>query len=146
MEACSSAVSDLVERRRCRLDDGVKRTLSPRHRLPAGRLLCFDVKSSLYFEAPQAGSQGFFDAFDVPPWDTWVGCSTVSREQHRIAWATPQPDGHWPITLLTWVPQAMVELAEGGIAADPVRPYAWLPEGPPLEDVLGMALRLTKRR
>ena len=61
--------------------------------------------------APLA-SEGYFDDFNEPPWDTWVG----------YVWDDAAPGGSakpfWSC-LVTWVPAACIPYARRGIDVNP---------------------------
>jgi hypothetical protein len=64
-----------------------------------GRLLLYRPSENLACGAAEVYSNGFFDVNNVPPWDIWVDFS----------------EG----TLVSWVPPALVEVAQMGIAVNP---------------------------
>jgi hypothetical protein len=70
-----------------------------------GRLLLYSPSENLACGAAEASSNGFFDANNVPPWDIWVDFS----------------EG----TLLSWVPPALVDLAQMGIYVNPEGCIRW---------------------
>jgi hypothetical protein len=74
-----------------------------------GRLLLNDPCENLADGAAEFSSSGFFDAYNVPPWDTWV----EFRDR----------------TLVCWVPVELVPLAEMGIDANPEQCIRWAEEG-----------------
>jgi hypothetical protein len=70
-----------------------------------GRLLLYDPYENLADGAAQLNSNGFFDAGNVPPWDTWVGLS----------------EG----VLLSWVHPLLIEAAQMGIDVNPEECIRW---------------------
>jgi hypothetical protein len=46
--------------------------IAPAATLAGGRLLLFDPEGTLSDGAAEASTDGFYDADNVPPWDTWV--------------------------------------------------------------------------
>lgn len=83
-----------------------RRTLDP---LGGGELLIYLPRGQASGGAAQAASEGYFDARDLPPWDTWV------------AWVQEESREY----LVCWVPLEGVPLAAAGIAAAPGS-LAWL--------------------
>ncbi len=67
-------------------------------------LLCFPMET-VSCGAAEAASRGFFDAEDVPPWDTWF-------------WYAGQ-------VILCWVPDGFISRAQAGIDANPVDCIHW---------------------
>lgn len=70
-----------------------------------GRLLLYVPSENLADGAAQYSSNGFFDVNNVPPWDIWVAFSER--------------------TLVSWVPTALVELAQKGIDVNPEGCIRW---------------------
>ena len=70
-----------------------------------GRLLLFVPSETLFDGAAQLSSNGFFDADNVPPWDIWVDFS----------------EG----TLVSWVPPALLDVAQMGIYVNPEACIRW---------------------
>jgi hypothetical protein len=70
-----------------------------------GRFLLYSPSENLACGAAEASSNGFFDVNNVPPWDIWVDFS----------------EG----TLVTWVPPALLDVAQMGISANPEECIRW---------------------
>jgi hypothetical protein len=85
--------------------------LHPAHDLAGGRLLVYEPDQSLCDGAAMVSSDGFFDADNVPPWDTWLGY--VYDEQFNRVY------------LLSWVPPVFLALADDGIEANPELCIRW---------------------
>ncbi|MFN7770031.1 MAG: hypothetical protein ACK5WR_17230 [Planctomycetaceae bacterium] len=81
--------------------------------LNGGRLLCYFPDDTLSDGAAEHVSDGFFDYFNTPPWDTWVGYFEDRETRY---------DNY----LLSYVPERLVALAEGGILVNPERCILWL--------------------
>jgi hypothetical protein len=80
-----------------------------------GRLLHFDPSASLSDGAAQVASEGFFDADNTPPEDTWVDF-------------VEKPEGRWTAFdsyLVCWIPAELVEAAIAGIEANPEECLRW---------------------
>lgn len=84
--------------------------------LLGGRLVTYFPDADLCDGAAQAESDGFFDAFNVPPWDTWVAYFEDN----------PGASGSYDNYLLAYVPQPFVPLVEGGISVNPEQCIMWL--------------------
>jgi hypothetical protein len=65
-----------------------------------GRLLFYEPDQNVEDGASQYMSKGYFDEKDAPPWDTWI-C-------------------YFDRQLISWVPPCLLELAQTGIATNPV--------------------------
>ena len=70
-----------------------------------GRLLLYTPSENLACGAADASSNGFFDVNNVPPWDIWV--EFADR------------------TLVSWVPPALIDVAQMGIYANPEACIRW---------------------
>jgi hypothetical protein len=70
-----------------------------------GRILLFVPDDTLSDGAARYASKGFFDADNVPPWDTWV-C-------------------YFGRCLMAWVPFELESLANAGINANPEECITW---------------------
>jgi hypothetical protein len=69
------------------------------------RLLIYVPSENVSDGASRYASNGFFDACDCPPWDLWLQYSDR--------------------TLISWVPEILVPLAQAGIDANPVECIRW---------------------
>lgn len=70
-----------------------------------GRLLLYSPSENVACGAAEASSNGFFDTNNVPPWDIWLDFS----------------DG----TLVSWVPPALVDVAQMGVFVNPEECIRW---------------------
>jgi hypothetical protein len=70
-----------------------------------GRLLLYVPSENLADGAAQYSSNGFFNVNNVPPWDIWVAFSER--------------------TLVSWVPMALVGLAQKGMDVNPEGCIRW---------------------
>jgi hypothetical protein len=70
-----------------------------------GRVLLYIPCENVSDGASKYASSGFFDAYDCPPWDTWLHYSDR--------------------TLMSWVPEILIPLAQAGIDANPVECIKW---------------------
>jgi hypothetical protein len=70
-----------------------------------GRLLLYVPSENVSDGASRYASNGFFDAYDCPPWDLWLQYSDR--------------------TLISWVPEILFPLAQAGIDANPVDCVRW---------------------
>jgi hypothetical protein len=70
-----------------------------------GRLLLYSPSENLACGAAEASSNGFFDVNNVPPWDIWVDFSED--------------------TLVSWVPPALLDVAQMGIYVNPEACIRW---------------------
>lgn len=84
--------------------------------LNGGRLLCYFPDADLCDGAAEQESDGFFDVYNTPPWDTWVGYFSDRTD----------PDGSYDNYLLAYVLKQLVPLAAGGILVNPEECIMWL--------------------
>jgi hypothetical protein len=98
----SKAVAEVVARR-SRLTAGA--SAEKRDTNVGGRLLLYTPNENLACGAAEASSNGFFDVNNVPPWDIWV-----------------QYSGR---TLVSWVPPALIDIAQMGIDVNPEECICW---------------------
>jgi hypothetical protein len=78
---------------------------SPLMNVHGGKLLLFTPQDSLSDGAATVASDGFFDADNVPAWDTWLyfgGC-----------------------TLVSWVPPPLISKVQSGIDVNPESCIRW---------------------
>lgn len=73
--------------------------------LSKSRLLIYEPLETVDDGAAEAGSMGFYDVHDAPPWDTWFLCA-----------------GH---TVFCCVPEFAISRAQNGIDANPVDCIHW---------------------
>jgi hypothetical protein len=90
--------------------------LLPPADLAGGRLIGYEPDKNLYDGAAEVCSNGFFDVDNTPAWDTWVAY-------------VAEPSG--PEYLLSWIPPALLDLANGGVDANPEVCIWWLDEEKP---------------
>jgi hypothetical protein len=75
-----------------------------------GRLLLYWPEESLADGAASQSSNGFFDDWNMPPWDTWISLTKVSGGT----------------ALVSWVPSDFVGLVSDGVWANPEECIQWL--------------------
>jgi hypothetical protein len=98
----AKAVAEVVARR-SRLTAGA--SAENRETNVGGRLLLYTPSENLACGAAEASSNRFFDVNNVPPWDIWVDFS----------------EG----TLVSWVPPALLDVAQMGIYVNPEACIRW---------------------
>lgn len=70
--------------------------------------------------AARAASQGYFDAHDAPPWDTWTAYIEEADRSYLVSWVPPQALGLANAAIevapksLAWLEQAGVGLSGFG--------------------------------
>jgi len=84
--------------------------------LGGGRLLAYFPDADLSDGAAEQETDGFFDVYNAPPWDTWVA---LLRDESRS-------DRSYQEFLVSWVPPAFVALAGRGIHVNPESCIVWL--------------------
>ena len=86
-----------------------------------GRLVGYDPELSLFDGATNAGSGGFFDDYDCPPWSTWV--AYVDKQVLL--------DGEgWGPFIVAWVPPALVDSVAVGLRCEAGWSLNWLDDLP----------------
>ncbi len=79
-----------------------------------GRLLVSAPHVSVWDGASEHASAGFIDAFDAPPWDTWITVIASHYGQH-----TDEP------LLVSWVPAQFALEVQEAIDVNPVQNLRW---------------------
>jgi hypothetical protein len=100
----------ILQDTRSRLLDGENIPLGSHKDLQGGKLLAYFPDESVIDGASEVASKGFFDAMEVPPWDTWVG---FFREYKREF-------------IVSYVPMGFIEFAQAGIDVNCVECIQWL--------------------
>ena len=83
-----------------------------------GRLMVYHPDADLCDGAAEAETEGYFDVFNTPPWDTWVGF-------FQDGGGRTDDCTHY---LVAWVPPVFVEVAARGIEVNPEQCIRWLDE------------------
>jgi hypothetical protein len=108
----------LAEQRRHKLEersgDGPYRDPAP---ASGGRLLVHYPGLNLTDGAAELASDGFFDLWNLPPWDTWIAFGEQPTTARELSWAT---------FLISWVPPQLVDHANLGVEINPEQCIAWL--------------------
>lgn len=81
-------------------------------RAPLGKLLVYEVHGTGWDEASEVVSRGYFDSTDEPGWNTWI--DYYEDNDHEIG-----------ARLLCYVPPALIDFADAGIAGNPVLCVDW---------------------
>ncbi len=114
-EEALSVVNTVVERRRGALQ---AENQYPHLKPPlsvGGKLLAFVPAQSLWDGASEEETGGFFDTDNTPPWDTWVQFVRDSyQKESNDVWY-----------LLSWIPEAFINLAQSGIDVNPEGCIFW---------------------
>lgn len=82
-----------------------------------GRLLVHYPGLNLTDGAAELASEGFFDIWNLPPWDTWIAFGTRPTTQRELSEAS---------FLISWVPSQLLEHADAGVGVNPEQCIAWL--------------------
>jgi hypothetical protein len=108
----------------------------PRSDLGGGRILVYGPDEELSDGAAQLETNGYFDVYNCPPWDTWIALVQFSDgEKGRTA------------HLFSWVPPVFESVAQRGIDVNPEASILWLEDWrSPGPSVLVDALRQTQHR
>jgi hypothetical protein len=64
-----------------------RRTLDP---LGGGELLIYLPRGAGSGGKAQQATQGYFDARDIPPWDTWIAWVEEADREYLISWLPPE--------------------------------------------------------
>lgn len=84
--------------------------------LCGGRLLAYFPDEELSDGIAEIESKGFFDIYNAPPWDTWIG---YFEDKSYFAKSSRN-------YLLAYVPPKIVGLADAGIEVNPEECIQWL--------------------
>lgn len=76
-----------------------------------GRLLRYNPNETVLDGTSETSSKGFFDVYDAPPWDLWVG------------WLNPKNRSG---LVICWVPEPLIPAAQAGIDVNPMDCINWL--------------------
>ncbi len=87
--------------------------------LHGGRLLAYFPDSDLCDGAAEAASQGFFNVFNMPGWDTWVTYleDPTHPSDRRSDYAK---------YLIAYIPCDLIAVANSGVIVNPEECIAWL--------------------
>jgi hypothetical protein len=111
-------VAGVISTRHRRVNKALSTPVLTMPDLQGGRLLCYFPDAALGDGVAESESEGFFDAHNTPPWDTWV-----SFVQDGV-----EPKGAYDSYLLAYVPQQLVSNAADGILGNPELSIQWLDE------------------
>lgn len=111
-------VEHLAVKRTELLDGQEKTSLQLALPLTSGRLLAFAPDQSLSDGAAYNATHGFFDADNVPAWDTWIAY-VIDDPVRNPAW---NPVDSY---LLSWVPEPLVQEVGYGIGVIPEDCIFW---------------------
>ena len=67
-------------------------------------------------------TNGFFDRWDAPPWDTWIWYGELGHIINVPANKAIE------VILVSWIPPVFLELAQAGINAHPFSAINWIEE------------------
>jgi hypothetical protein len=112
-----AAVDELAHARARRLtaDDA---PVPPTAGLAGGRLVVYFPDANLFDGSAELESKGLFDGDNLPAWDTWIAYVDEGASEPRS----------YESYLVSWVPPALLELADRAIAVNPERCIVWADE------------------
>lgn len=79
--------------------------------LNQGKILIYEPDSNIADCLSEEETNGYFDPYDCPPWDTWVGYITINIDQRYV---------------LSWVLNEIVPIVNAGFEINPVECFYWL--------------------
>lgn len=112
-------VEQLASKRAALLQKQGSASLQTIDPLAGGRVLAFNPDGSTSDSALYDFTQGFIDGHNLPAWDTWI-CYVTNDPVSNLEW--------WrgcDSYLLSWVPNALIEGVETGIAANSDECVRW---------------------
>lgn len=115
-EGRDDVVCDVGNSRERRVWKEVPQRIESMPDLRGGRLMVYFPDADLCDGAAEIESEGFFDLYNTPPWDTWVLYCTDRRPDSLSCEAY----------LLAYVPAPLVDLANVGIIVNPEQCIQWL--------------------
>jgi hypothetical protein len=92
----------------------------PQDPLGGGLLLVYFPTPPHSHGAARAASDGYFDTYDAPPWDTWAAYIEEANRSYLVTWVPPQALAAVTAALelaprsLAWLQYAEVELSRFG--------------------------------
>ena len=110
------AVCDVGYSRARQLKSDGSRVVTTFPDLMGGRLMAYFPEEDLCDGASEVASNGFFDVYNTPPWDTWIAYFE-DREGEYL------PNRKY---LLAYVPKNLIALANSGIDVNPEECIIWL--------------------
>ena len=115
-EGYDDVICDLGTTRRFRLQELEIECNDETPSLHNGRLLCFFPDANLTDGAAEPETDGFFDIYNNPPWDTWVGyfIDNDDRQTYDRCY------------VLCYVPSQLISIVERGIIVNPEECIRWL--------------------
>jgi hypothetical protein len=113
-----SIVSQLASERRKLLGRETTISNEPCIDIVSGRLLVYQPDASFADALAQYQTQGFFDEWDAPPWDTWIWYEQLGRLSQLGHYVS---EGY----LISWIPEMFQELAQKGIDVQPYGAIVW---------------------
>lgn len=117
------AVEALVKRRSSIVGE------QPLPKEPEGRLLIFDLGSSLWDGAADPASAGFFDDNNLPAWESWV---LYVEDDNETPPGYAGPALALPGYLLAWVARDRIPFAQAGLDVNPEGCIFWAKDSPGL--------------
>ena len=115
-DGIDDALCSVGSNRQYQLKTDLSIEVEPGLELAGGRLICFFPDANLSDGAAEPESDGYFDALNIPGWETWV---TFADD--------PKPADNWSKRyLVAYVPPDLLELARRGIIVNPEECIGWL--------------------
>lgn len=84
--------------------------------LAGGRLLIYFPDADLFDGAAELETDGFFDVFNTPPWDTWVAFARDRTERDNC-------EANY---LIAYIPPVFLERCSAGIEVNPEQCIRWI--------------------
>ncbi len=109
------------ERRRRSQKNPVNSNLNCSENLGNGKLMVFFPENTLWDGAAELSTDGFFDDYNIPPWDTWVGYFEDDLPEGYTLF-----DECHSKYLVSWIPESFIEIADDGIMVNPEECIMWL--------------------
>ena len=112
--------------------------------LKGGKLLGFSPELNLSDCAAYEASNGFFDPWNVPPWDTWVyfldesNLFKLDTNIHTALKDVVTSNFFRGPTLISWVPSGLTSLVDRGINATPEMCIGWIEDLDTFKDRLAI--------
>jgi len=116
-------VNHVVEARARGLSEQGRALTEPAPDLAGGRLLLFEIDTSLMDGAAELATHGFFDGNSMPAWDTWVWYENDELRGERRAALRRAGDQSWTSlnfvgSLVSWIPPHILDLVHEGLEVE----------------------------
>jgi len=109
-------IEKVLRERNVKLEDVNISNIANHPEIKNSRLLVCNSAASDASEASEIETNGFFNSWDIPPWDTWIAVFPDLDRESRLPW-----EGY----LISLVPSSLISLVQAGIDVNPCEVLYW---------------------